>query len=60
MDITAEVAIYPELDLAARVYRAYPFSDSFNARTGKPMPKLFYRKADELGLSVGLSREESC
>jgi|HubBroStandDraft_5_1064220.scaffolds.fasta_scaffold14715_5 hypothetical protein len=48
---------YPELAPDAEVYRAYPFPDSFNNRTGKPMPKLFYRKATESGLSVGLSPE---
>lgn len=47
--------VFPELDPTDEVYRAYPFSDSFNRRTGKPMPKLFYRKAAETGLSVGLS-----
>jgi hypothetical protein len=47
--------VYPELEPTAEVFRAYPFPDSFNARTGKPMPKLFYRKASETGLSVGLS-----
>jgi hypothetical protein len=47
--------IYPELESAAEVYRAYPFPDSFDGRSGKPKPKLFYRKANETGLSVGLS-----
>lgn len=47
--------VYPELEPNAGVFRAYPFPDSFNGRTGKPMPKLFYRKANETGLSVGLS-----
>jgi hypothetical protein len=47
--------VYPELEPSAEVYRAYPFPDSYNSRTGKPKPKLFYRKANETGLSVGLS-----
>jgi hypothetical protein len=46
---------YPPLAPEGQVYRAYPFTDSFNAKTGKPAPKLFYRKLNEEGLSVGLS-----
>jgi hypothetical protein len=41
--------VYPELESTAEVYRAYPFPDSFDSRTGKPKPKLFYRKAHETG-----------
>jgi hypothetical protein len=50
----AELA-YPALASEGQAYRAYPFPDSFNAKTGKPAPKLFYRKVNEEGLSVGLS-----
>jgi len=56
MGTTGQV-VYPELEPNAEVYRAYPFSDSYNQRSGKPMPKLFYRKAGESGLSVGLTPE---
>jgi hypothetical protein len=49
--------VYAVLEPDADVYRAYPFPDSYNGRTGKPLPKLFYRKASETGLSVGLSPE---
>jgi hypothetical protein len=54
---TSGQVVYPELAPDDEVYRAYPFPDSFNKRTGKPMPKLFYRKATESGLSVGLFPE---
>jgi len=56
MGTSGEVA-YPDLPPSTEVFRAYPFPDSFNSRTGKPIPKLFYRKANETGLSVGLSKE---
>ena len=52
---TSGEIVYPELEFTAEVYRGYPFPDSFDSRTGKPKPKLFYRKANEAGLSVGLS-----
>jgi hypothetical protein len=54
MGTPAEV-VYAELESNAEVYRAYPFPDSFDNRSGKPKPKLFYRKANETGLSLGLS-----
>jgi hypothetical protein len=57
MGTPTEVVTYPDLDPDCAVYRAYPFEDSFNRRTGKPQPKLFYRKASETGLSVGFSKE---
>jgi hypothetical protein len=56
MGPVADPIEWPALDPDATVYRAYPFPDSLNPKTGKPVPKLFYRKADELGLSIGLSR----
>lgn len=53
--VTPGPVVYPEIEPSTDVFRAYPFPDSFNSRTGKPMPKLFYRKANEAGLSVALS-----
>src|ERR1700719_2276673 len=47
--------VWPPLPPGAIVYRAYPFLDSLNTKTGKPQAKLFYRKQDETGLSVALS-----
>jgi len=47
--------VYAPLAPERQVYRAYPFPDSFSTKTGKPIPKLFYRKTNEEGLSVGLS-----
>jgi hypothetical protein len=49
--------VYLPLADDARVYRAYPFSDSLNKKTGRPEPRLFYRKATETALSVGLSKQ---
>jgi hypothetical protein len=56
---TATEVIPQALDPALRVFRAYPFPDSLNRSTGKPQPKLFYLKAGESGLSVGLSVEST-
>jgi hypothetical protein len=52
---TPALVVYPPLAPETEVYRAYPFADSFNIKNGKPQPKLFYRKPNENGLSVGLS-----
>lgn len=54
MGIVASV-VWPPLSPETIVYRAYPFPDSFNKKTGKPEAKLFYRKPGETGLSVALS-----
>lgn len=57
MGLLADPIAWAPLPPESQVYRAYPFADSLNAKTGKPLPKLFYRKQNETGLSVGLSRE---
>jgi hypothetical protein len=51
------LAYPPSLAPERKVYRAYPFSDFFDPKKGKPVPKLFYRKKNELGLSVAFSPE---
>lgn len=48
--------IWPPLLPEAIVYRAYPFPDILNSKTNRPLPKLFYRKEHETGLSIGLSK----
>ncbi len=50
---------WPPLGPEALVFRAYPFSDSFDRKSGKPKPKLFYRKDTEAGLSVGLTPRDT-
>lgn len=54
---TAAAITYPRLDAGQKVFRAYALPDHLNRRTNKPVPKIFYRKVNEIGLSVGLSPE---
>lgn len=54
MGIVAPV-VWPPLTPDTLLYRAYPFPDSLNRKTGRPEAKLFYRKEDEEGLSVAFS-----
>ena len=50
------VAVLPSPQ-ADPLFRAYPFPDSYDDRSGKPVHKLFYRRAHETGLSVCLNVE---
>lgn len=54
---TSAAITYPRLDPGQRVFRAYALPDHLNKKTNKPVPKVFYRKTSETGLSVGLSPE---
>jgi hypothetical protein len=54
---TSTLVAYAVLASDTEVYRAYPFPDSYNRKTGKVEPKLFYRKQAEEALSVGLSKQ---
>ena len=48
---------WPPLHAESLLYRAYPFPNTLNRNKRKPEPNLFYRRAQETGLSVGLSPE---
>ncbi len=49
------MATWPPLPDSQIVHRAYRNDSDKDVRAGKPKAKVFYRRASEAGLSVGLS-----
>ena len=48
---------WPPLRPGASLFRAYRYPDDLDAKSGKPKPKVFYRRPNETGLSVALTSE---
>ncbi len=57
MGVPPESVIASPVASDSFVFRAYAFPDCFDRRKNKIQPKTFYRKPEEVGLSIGLSSQ---